>query len=502
MSRVSRPIPADPPTGTLVFSDPGNYASLARQQQAGRAVRLAPGIYVLRPRLPAAECAAHHLWAIVARVWPGAVVCDRSALAGGVIDGWLFICRPVPERRADLRLPGVTVTCRVGPEPLPGDMRFPHGLHLSGSARGLVENLSSAGRPAKYRPARAAGESAVGDSIDDLASSANPDAIKNTLAQLDLIGDHFDARAVARVRRLLIAALGTLSPERIASARLAARVSGEPFDAERLRIFRSVLSDLQSAAPSVRPVIGVASARHWLPFFEAYFSNYIEGTTFSVEEARRIAIDGEVPPERPADAHDVSATYRIVNDESLMSQRAVSSDDFTELLQERHRTLMAARPDKNPGLFKLRPNYAGGTAFVAPAQLMGTIKAGWDLCSEVVDPFQRAVMIMFLITECHPFDDGNGRLARIMSNAELIAHDQWRVVIPTSYRGNYLAALSGATHNGSGAALHSALDFTRRWASSIDWSDWQRSIRDLNESHAFEDSPVAERTGRRLRIVP
>ena len=390
-----------------------------------------------------AECAAHHLWAIVARIWPGAVVCDRSALAGGVIDGWLYLCQPVPARRADLRLPGVTVTCRVGPEPLPGDMRFPHGLHLSGSARGLVENISSGGRPPKNRPARAAGESAVGDSIDDLASSGNPDTVKNTLAQLDLIGDHFDPRAVAQVRRLLIAALGTLSAGPIASSRLAARVAGEPFDAERLRTFRSVLSDLQSAAPSVRPVIGAASERHWLPFFEAYFSNYIEGTTFSVEEARRIAIDGEVPPERPADAHDVSATYRIVNDISLMSERAASAEDFAELLRDRHRTLMAARPDKNPGLFKLRPNYAGGRLRGSrPAD--GTIRAGWDLCAEVVDPFQRAVMIMFLITECHPFDDGNGRLARIMSNAELIAQavaDR----LPTSYRGNYLAALSGAT---------------------------------------------------------
>ena len=79
-------------------------------------------------------------------------------------------------------------------------------------------------------------------------------------------------------------------------------------------------------------MIGGVSERQWLPFFEAYFSNYIEGTTFSVEEARRIAIDGEVPPERPADAHDVSATYRIVNDGSLMSERAAGADDFAELL--------------------------------------------------------------------------------------------------------------------------------------------------------------------------
>ena len=38
------------------------------------------------------------------------------------------------------------------------------------------------------------------------------------------------------------------------------------------------------------------------------------------------------------------------------------------------------------------------------------------------------------------FDDGNGRLARIMVNAELSAAGQVRVVIPTSFRDNYLAA--------------------------------------------------------------
>ena len=32
-----------------------------------------------------------------------------------------------------------------------------------------------------------------------------------------------------------------------------------------------------------------------MPFFESYFSNFIEGTEFGVEEARKIAVDGEVP---------------------------------------------------------------------------------------------------------------------------------------------------------------------------------------------------------------
>ena len=48
---------------------------------------------------------------------------------------------------------------------------------------------------------------------------------------------------------------------------------------------------------------------------------------------------------------------------------------------------------------------------------------------------------MFLIAEVHPFADGNGRCGRIMMNAELVAANQARVIIPTVYRNNYLSGL-------------------------------------------------------------
>ena len=107
-----------------------------------------------------ADLARTHLWSIVAHVWPGAAICDRSALAGGVVDGWLFICHPDPPRRSDLRLPGVGIACRVGPGRLPGDMPWlEEGLVLAGTARGLVENVSPRPPPegspaASRRPGR------------------------------------------------------------------------------------------------------------------------------------------------------------------------------------------------------------------------------------------------------------------------------------------------------------------------------------------------------------
>lgn len=215
--------------------------------------------------------------------------------------------------------------------------------------------------------------------------------------------------------------------------RLAARVAGEPYDSARLELFTDLREEIERVAPSLRPA-AQGAALTWLPFFEAYFSNYIEGTRFSVEEAPDIAIDGVVQVNRPQDAHDVSATFRIVSDATLMREMPSDADNFLDLMVERHRVLMAGRESVRPGLFKQRPNYAGGTAFVAPDLLVGTLRAAWEHIDAVVDPFHRAVMTMFVVTECHPFDDGNGRVARILTNAELVAQDQARIVVTNSYR--------------------------------------------------------------------
>ena len=175
--------------------------------------------------------------------------------------------------------------------------------------------------------------------------------------------------------------------------------------------------------------------------------------------------------------------------------------ELLDLLVERHSVLMAARPGKRPGQFKKLPNSAGGYEFVHPGAVQGTLLEGFKILDEVSDPFHRAVMMMFLVAECHPFDDGNGRLARIMMNAELVSTGQVRVVIPSVYRGNYLAALSGMSNQaGAGESLISCLDYTRHWVASIDWAEWSRARRDLDASNATLDSAIAEQTGQRLRL--
>jgi Fic family protein len=108
--------------------------------------------------------------------------------------------------------------------------------------------------------------------------------------------------------------------------------------------------------------------------------------------------------------------------------------------------------------------------------------------------------MMFLIAEVHPFADGNGRTARIMMNAELIAAGEERIVIPTVYRLNYLSALKALSQTGHPEALIRTLDYAQRWTGSVQWRALSETQRDLENCNAFIDPGRAEEEGLRLRM--
>lgn len=121
-------------------------------------------------------------------------------------------------------------------------------------------------------------------------------------------------------------------------------------------------------------------------------------------------------------------TFRIVSDIEHLKHLPVDYTDFRRLLRHRHAMVMEARPDKGPGMFKAKPNQAGMTHFVAPDLVEGTLEGGYD-CQTFGDPLHRSIFMMALVSEVHPFADGNGRVARIMMNAELVSGGEERIII-------------------------------------------------------------------------
>lgn len=109
--------------------------------------------------------------------------------------------------------------------------------------------------------------------------------------------------------------------------------------------------------------------------------------------------------------------------------------------------------------------------------------------------------MMFLISEVHPFADGNGRVARVMMNAELVAAQEQRIIIPTVFRTDYLTALKALSQTGRSLPLIQVLDFAQRYTGAIRWESLDAARADLQATHAFLPAEEAERRGVRL-VLP
>lgn len=482
----------------LIFATEKDVSVLARAVKAGTKRRLARGLYTSDLRSDPAQLVRSHWRDVVARYFPGALVADRSVPRVGPDDhGHLFL---VHDRERPLKLPGLTIVARRGAKPFADDVALGESVWLSSTPRALVDNLRPS-RAVKGRPRRTLTDRELHDWVMRLRRAHGADALNRDRDRARELARELDLEAeFPRLDDMIGAALGTREVV-TGSAALAAAQRGLPFDERREALFSGLVEFLSKRAPSPRAVLEPDRARlRFLPFFEAYFSNFIEGTEFTVEEAADIVFHGAIPAERPADAHDVLGTYAVVSDEVEMQRRPDSAAELLTLSRARHARVLAGRPEKRPGEFKQRANRAGGTEFVAPELVSGTLARGYQLMAPLDDPFSRAAYLMFVVSEVHPFDDGNGRVARIMMNAELAAAGEHRIIVPSVFRNEYLAGLRALTHNGNAGPLARVLDFAQRYTAGIDFSSLDGAQQQLAATNAFLDPAEAERRGLKLQL--
>lgn len=477
-------------------------ASLSRAEAAGEVVRLARGLYTSDTVSCPEAVTLRNLWRIIGLLVPGAVITDRSVRrpdAPGV-DGTVFLASPnVAARGRTIDLPGVRLEFRLGAGAIVHDMPLPAGVSIASTGRGLLENARlTRGRGERISPTLTRPE--LEEWIDTLFEERGERRFLELRDQVKEVAPILGLEDEAKlVDSLMGAVLGTRKV-RAESPRLRARQKGLAYDTPRVELFETLYEELARVAPRSRPSRIDDPRVRYLPFFDAYFSNYIEGTEFTVAEARDIVFNGVIPAARPADARDVLGTYLVLADAGEIQRLPSSFDDYLDLLRHRHWRMLEQRPEANPGEFKSRANRAGQTEFVAPDRVKGTLAQGYAIYERLVDPFARAVFQGFLISEVHPFTDGNGRVSRVMMNAELAAANEARIIIPSVYRTEYLGSLRALSHNQNPTGLHRVLDFAQKYAHSIDFSDFDSAVAELEATNAFVDYTESELEGIRLRL--
>jgi hypothetical protein len=439
-----------------------------------------------------------NIWLIVSLLFPDALIVDRTALEmRPADDGSIFI---VSAAKQPAELPGITIKPRPGIGHVEGDYPFRNGVWCSSQARAYLENM----RPSRARQsvARTLSRTEVEQALEKLLRNSGAEALNYLRDEIKALAVAIEMVDEAGVLDGIIGALLGTHDVELSAAAAKARGLGEPFDPARIERFEVLHDALRLRAPPLPRVLSIEEQTSPnLAFFEAYFSNFIEGTEFEVEEASDIVFKGVIPENRPADAHDVVGTYAVVSNSKEMAQLPRDFDSFVALMKQRHAVVMEGRPDKHPGAFKRVANRAGMTSFVRPEDVLGTLRRGYEIYRRLDAPLDRAIYMMFMVAEVHPFTDGNGRIARIMMNAELVAAGEARIIIPTIFRSNYLAGLRALSHGDNATTLIRSLDFAQRYVVAIKWNDFQTALNILRLTHAFMRPEEGDDIGIRLTIA-
>lgn len=479
----------DPTQGPLVLYaelSPAQKRAVQRELQAGKLQRIATGVASPLPPADWPALIARERLRVLAALFPGAVLSHRSALAGGQPeDGVIHL---TANSKRSLKLPGLTVMLWKGPPPAAGDApMLGRNLYFPSLPRLLLENL----QPSRGPQRRAAGREAVEQRLLGTCDARGEEALAQLREQARQLATVLSMQAEFQVLDDLVGSILGTRASRLTTPEGRARTAPMPYDAQRLALLEHLAAQLR-ATPLAQPAAVAHSdaERAHFAFLESYFSNFIEGTEFDVQHARAFVLQGQPIAERPKDSHDILGVYRQALHPSWALQTLASGEPVLAQLRARHADQMQERPEVGPGEFKLLANRAGNTEFVAPQLVRGTLVQASQLLPSVPAGTARALLAMFIVSEVHPFTDGNGRLARLVMNAELSAVGACRIIVPTLFREEYLDSLRALSRQGDATAFIAAMQKIHRWTAAFSYHDIDATIARMASCNAFERSPV------------
>lgn len=457
----------------------------SKQVKSGRLRKIATRVYTTNMDDSPEDIIRRNVFYILGQLYPHAVISHRSAFElKPTNEGDIFLTYKYTKK---ITLPGITVHLLQGPMGTDHDMPFIENLYISSTERRMLENLQKGrtrGRISKCLPMTYIEENLEKMLVVNGEAGINEfrDRAKEIAKQLNMTEEFETLNSI-------IGALLSTKPSGILTADSAfARAQGVPFDQERIKLFETLFETLNKEYfPVINEQNISTTAFRNFAFFESYFSNYIEGTEFEIEDAYRIIETGQPMLARNADSHDVLGTFQIVASRREMRRTPSTANELIEILQDRHRIMMAARPDRNPGKFKMQNNHAGDSHFVDYTLVRGTLIKGFDFYKALTSPFAKALFILFMISEIHPFKDGNGRISRIMMNAELVHADQSKIIIPTVFREDYLNGLRRLTRKGDPSVIIRAMSRVRLFSTKIIGENFDETRRYLEGTNAFKD---------------
>ena len=471
----------------IIFASSDSDVShqIARMVRLGRLRKIAPRIYTPNMIDSSEVIVRRNLFSILNWRFPNTVISHRSACEMRVTSEGTFYLTGTYNRKVT-DLPGITIYLLKGPAADIQDMVYGR-MFIASEYRWMLENMQSSrkqGDDSKVLPISLIEKKLESVLVAGGEEQLNQyrDTLRETAERLSMT-DEF-----AKINILISTLLNTHSSQVLTDPVVKAAAAGTPYDEKRVELFEKLFDALQGQHFLSRPVSEQTENEYLdIAFFESYFSNYIEGTEFAVDEARQIVETGITIPKRTEDSHNILGTFHVVSNRMEMQAFPTSSQEFFEILSRRHAVLLEGRPELNPGHFKTKNNRAGNTEFVDVNRVQGTLDAGFNYYCALTSPIAKAIYMMFLISEVHPFQDGNGRLARIMMNSELFRANESKIIVPTVSREDYLLALRKSSRQGIVQPYINVMTRLHYFSSTLYGKNFQEMSDYLTLCNAFEE---------------
>ncbi len=226
---------------------------------------------------------------------------------------------------------------------------------------------------------------------------------------------------------------------------------------------KKALEEWRKLQPLSERDMGRLSRRFTVDF--NYNSNHIEGNTLTYGQTEILLMFGKVIGE--ADVRDVQDMTASNVGLKMMSEVACVKDvPLTQnFIRTLHKTLL--REDYtvyrtlpgdvqtsyviHAGQYKTRPNsvitrYGDRFEYASPEETPGLMADLVDWYNKAeqegkLSPVELAALFHYRYIRIHPFEDGNGRIARLMMNFILARHDYPMIVIRSRNKSEYLDAL-------------------------------------------------------------
>ena len=193
-----------------------------------------------------------------------------------------------------------------------------------------------------------------------------------------------------------------------------------------------------------------------------YNSNHIEGNTLTYGQTELLLVFGRVAePAIMRDLEEMKAhnvALRMIEAEAREEGRPLT-ETFIRTL---HQTLLredyqVTNPDGttytiHAGQYKTRPNSVRTITgelfeYASPEEtpaLMADLIAWYNReeAAATLSPIQLASLFHYRYIRIHPFEDGNGRMARLLVNYILCKHGYPMIVVKSTDKNQYLSALN------------------------------------------------------------